>query len=179
VKRRAVKVRRPLVWEDVKLKPIPFQDGEDAEDVEIMTSNADNQIIPDPLGLKELDLFERQEAFAAGRISVKANRRRMTAAGGPGTEEKNAMARKSSYMNHVYESDSDEEDDGFGDLSSQSSDDEPSSPSLRVKTPGSPSSPNSKLAARRQTTSPAPKKCVVITSLVLHLHTDLSSPDLL
>lgn len=152
VKRKTVKVRRPLVWEDVKLKPIPFQDGEDAEDEEISTTTTENAAIPDPLGLKELDLIERQEAFAAGRISVKSNRQR-------GAVEKKtdlSPSKKSSFLNHVHDSDSDEEGDGFEELSDQSSDDEPSSPSLKDKSPQT--TPNSKAATRRQTTSPLPRK---------------------
>ena len=60
---------RPSKWEDDNFKRVPVQEGEEGEvlenDDEIQMS-----ILPDPLGLSELDLRATQKLYASGRLAV-------------------------------------------------------------------------------------------------------------
>lgn len=126
------------------MKTIPLQDGEDSWEVHETTQGPDHMAIPDPLGLKDLDLIEKQEAFAAGRISLEIMnkyRNNKNSTSQAQTKEKG----KESYGIASRMNDSDSEDEGRGDgldeMSSDSDDENNLVPQSKDQSSTTPRSP--------------------------------------
>eukprot|EP01038_Epipyxis_sp_PR26KG_P007822 gene7822-10624_t len=63
---------RASTWVDLKFKAIPLQEGEDGV-VEINEDDNNSQIIPDPLGLTDIDLRSTQTLYQSGRLKVQSS----------------------------------------------------------------------------------------------------------
>lgn len=77
---------RPTRWEDVVVRPVPLQEGEEGS-VELAAEPTEAPPIPDPLGISDVDLRITQELYASGRLFKASNgtfARRSTAFVGPG-----------------------------------------------------------------------------------------------
>lgn len=59
-------IPRPSRWDDVNLKPIPLQEGEDEGIAAVDEGPSAPPPIPDPLSLRDVDLRETQEIYATG-----------------------------------------------------------------------------------------------------------------
>eukprot|EP01034_Spumella_vulgaris_P022488 gene22488-28616_t len=65
---RALEVdNRPTRWEDVVMKCVPLQEGEEG-DVELSVEPDEVPPIPDPLGISDADLRITQELYSSGRL---------------------------------------------------------------------------------------------------------------
>lgn len=119
---------RPTRWEDVVLRPVPPQEGEEGS-VELAAEPTEAPPIPDPLGISDADLRLTQELYASGRLFKASNgtfARRSTAFVGPGgSPSKSTFGREgfglkgnsnsnNASNNNNDSSDSDSSDDDVG-----------------------------------------------------------------
>jgi hypothetical protein len=103
---------RPRAWEDVTLKFIPLQEGEEEGAAEVDDGPVEVPPIPDPLGLLNVDLRKFQEAAAAGMQRRALAARRSTMVMGLENEKaRPKLARESTFGVPIIEDDDDEDED--------------------------------------------------------------------